>query len=120
MANIASTSSGAAPAVTHPPSFCFGLNPISGQQAWAILDLHGHVVLSSMSNDNNDQTLPLLQQQDVTILYEMMIAAAPLTTTQGPLSRMIISSFDKNNSKHIKYIMTRDATHIYIVQAKAS
>jgi hypothetical protein len=121
MANIASTPSGATPGVTPPPSFSFGLNPISGQQAWAILDLQGHVVSSSfMSNNNNkeDHTLPLLQQQDIAILYEMMIATAPITTAQGPLSRMTIS-FDNNNSKHIRYIMTRDATHIYIVQVKA-
>jgi hypothetical protein len=121
MATIASIPSGAAYAVPPPPSLDFGLNPISGQQAWAILDLQGRVLSSSMSNNNNineDQTLPLLQQQDVDILYEMMIAAAPITAAQGPLSRMTIS-FESNDSKHVQYILTRDATHIYIVQAKA-
>ncbi len=85
------------------PSVAFDpeTSPIPGQQAWAILDLHGNLVRSSAEGD------PVVQ--DYKTLYGMLVESTPLVSSEG-LKRMAI------NFGSLRYIVARDEHHIYLVQ----
>ena len=76
-------------------------SPIPGQQAWAILDLHGNLVRSSAEG--------ALVVRDAKTLYGMLVESTPLVSSEG-LKRMTI------NFGSLRYIVARDEHHIYLVQ----
>ena len=84
-------------------------SPIPGQQAWAILDLHGVMVKSSADSASSD--LPPVVQ-DAKTLYGMLVESTPLVSNGG-LKRMTI------NFASIRYVVAQDDSHIYLVQTKA-
>ena len=84
-------------------------SPIPGQQAWAILDLHGAMVKSSADPASGD--LPPVVQ-DAKTLYGMLVESTPLVSNGG-LKRMTI------NFSSIRYVVARDDSHIYLVQTQA-
>lgn len=91
-------------------------SPISGQQAWAILDLHGNMVRSSSAGGG--EVPPIVR--DAPTLYNMLVESTPLvtsnsdTTTTNGLKRMTI------NFSSVRYILARDENHIYLVQTKST
>ena len=93
--------------VGQPASFDPETSPIPGQQAWAILDLHGTMVRSSAS-DGSDPA-PILK--DAKTLYGMLVESTPLVSSDG-LKRMTI------HFSSIRYVVARDDHHIYLVQTK--
>jgi hypothetical protein len=79
-------------------------NPIPRQDGHAVLDLQGQVI-------QHNEKIPM---EDVKILYQMLVASAPLAQQQQ--KRMTIS-FDNNHGNHsVQYQVARDAQHIYIVK----
>ena len=91
------------------PLFDPEATPIPGQQAWAILDLHGTMIKSSVDPASGDLP-PVIQ--DAKTLYGMLVESTPLVS-DGGLKRMTI------NFSSIRYVVARDDSHIYLVQTKA-
>ena len=95
------------------PSFDPEASPIPGQQAWAILDLHGKLVRSSAdgsssNNSGGDTQPPILA--DAPTLYNMLVESTPLVASG--LNRMTI------NFSSLRYVVARDEHHVYLVQTK--
>lgn len=88
-------------------------SPVPGQQAWAILDLHGTMVRSSA-----DISSPIVQ--DAKTLYGMLVESTPLISNNqddngtGGLKRMTINFA----ASSLRYVIARDDHHIYLVQTK--
>ncbi len=83
------------------PTFDPETSPIPGQQAWAILDLHGTMVKSSPGIS------PVVQ--DAKTLYGMLVESTSLVSKDG-LKRMTI------HFGNMRYVVARDDHHIYLVQ----
>ncbi|KAG7370207.1 hypothetical protein IV203_027953 [Nitzschia inconspicua] len=79
------------------------LHPVPGQDGYVVLDLRGNLLQS-------DDKISL---NDVTVLYQMLVASASLDRQHIPASsqKRLIVSFDTCN-----YNVARDANHIYIVK----
>jgi hypothetical protein len=99
---------------TAAASFDPETSPVPGQQAWAILDLHGTMVRSSA-----DISSPIVQ--DAKTLYGMLVESTPLVSksqddngTGGGLKRMTINFA----ASSLRYVIARDDNHIYLVQTK--
>ena len=92
---------------TDLPSAAFDpeTSPIPGQQAWAILDLHGNLVRSSPPLPTG---LPPVVH-DAKTLYGMLVEATPIVAKEG-LKRMTV------NFSQTRYVVARDEHHIYLVQ----
>lgn len=107
------------------PAFDPEASPIPGQQAWAILDLHGRMVRrsnntsssSSTSTSTSTSSLPSIVL-DAPTLYNMLVESTPLvadtsTATNG-LNRMTVNFGGSSSS--LRYVVARDEHHVYLVQ----
>lgn len=87
------------PPTSPPPAFDLETSPVPGQIASAVLDLQGSVVRSGN----------LLPAHDVQILFEMFSQSAQISSDMERLS-VSLSGY--------RYVVTRDDTHVYIVQTR--
>lgn len=119
-------------------------SPIIGQQSFAILDLNGNVVRrssnssgqqssSSLESTANNTKLLLLSDNDILILFQMFLEIGNLSSFQkeekidnnnadassgdgGGGFRRFTVTFPSTPS--VRYIVSRDQGHVYIVQTK--
>mmetsp|Transcript_18424 Transcript_18424/g.51414 ORF Transcript_18424/g.51414 Transcript_18424/m.51414 type:complete len:125 (+) Transcript_18424:201-575(+) len=95
----------------HPlPALDPETSPIPGQQAWAILDLHGRLVRSSSAAAIAASGSALVR--DAPTLYAMLVEATPLVPSGSGLRRMTV------NLATVRYVIARDQHHVYLVQTK--
>jgi len=87
------------------------VSPIAGQTGWAVLDLQGSIVKQSSSS---------FQQNDLSILFQMFTLLPQEGDKQygneeigGGWERMTVHC-----SGSTRFIVTRDETHIYMVQTR--
>mmetsp|Transcript_9747 Transcript_9747/g.20401 ORF Transcript_9747/g.20401 Transcript_9747/m.20401 type:complete len:125 (+) Transcript_9747:337-711(+) len=100
-----------------PPAAAFDpeTSPIPGQQAWAVLDLHGKMVRSSAGgvvDANNTNDIPPLLR-DAPTLYGMLVESTPLVEAGNGLIKMTVDF-----SASLRYVVARDDHHVYLVQTK--
>ena len=86
-------------------------SPVQGQMGWAVMDLQGRVLRNVG-----------LSQQDTSLLFQILQESTPLVNN---------NSNNKNNDKkdglqkltisfsETKFLITRDETHVYLVQTRA-
>ena len=84
-------------------------SPVQGQMGWAVMDLQGRVLRNVG-----------LSQQDTSLLFQILQESTPL-----------VNNNNKNNDKkdglqkltisfsETKFLITRDETHVYLVQTRA-
>ena len=96
-------------------------SPIQNQVASATLDLQGNVVATTSSNDQT------IDSTATKLLYQIFLEVGTLHLTSFRRITVSASSFLKNNdanrttttgNRTIRYILTRDDAHIYIVAQK--
>eukprot|EP00934_Nitzschia_sp_Nitz4_P002799 Nitzschia sp. Nitz4//scaffold4_size323378//59131//59379//NITZ4_000628-RA/size323378-processed-gene-0.264-mRNA-1//1//CDS//3329553303//2789//frame0 len=74
-------------------------SPIAGQTGWAVLDLQGELVKSSE-----------FLEQDRTLLLQLLQQGASVATEDFQRLTITFSSS--------RFVVTRDKTHIYMVQTR--
>ena len=97
-------------------------SPIHDQVASATLDLQGNIVATTMSNNND----PSIDSTAAQLLYQIFLEVGSLHLTS--FRRITISSSSLplnhrpagtgNDTNSIRYILTRDDAHIYIIAQK--
>lgn len=107
-----------------PPMLDLDASPIAGQTGWAVLDLQGNV-LKSNSLSAVDTDAPILfqmLQQSATIHKNTVEGDAVAgggggeekqNKTSAPLTRMTVTF-----PGVARFLVTRDETHIYLVQTR--
>lgn len=82
-----------------PPSLDLDASPVQGQLASAVLDLQGNIVRGQLA------------PPEASTLYQMLLEAGNL-----PLEafRRLTVTFPS-----VRYVVTRDETHVYIVQTRS-
>ena len=82
-------------------------SPVQGQMGWAVMDLQGRVLRNVG-----------LSQQDTSLLFQILQESTPLVNNNkndkdGGLQKLTISFSET------KFLITRDETHVYLVQTRA-
>ena len=85
--------------------------PIKDQIASAVLDLHGNLV----STTSTSKQL-MIDTTATKLLYQILLEVGSLHLPS--FRRITLSSSSLNTDSSIRYIMTRDDAHIYIVAQK--
>jgi hypothetical protein len=82
-----------------PPSLDLEASPVQGQLASAVLDLRGNIVRGQLA------------PADTSTLFQMLVEAGSLSL-EG--FRRLTVTFPS-----VRYVVSRDETHVYIVQTRA-
>lgn len=90
------------PTAIPPPALDLEASPLQGQMASAVLDLEGNLVVGGGSE------LP-----DAALLFEMLSEVGTLPSLTS-FQRMTVSF-----PNTVRYIVSRDERHVYIVQTRA-
>ena len=84
-------------------------SPVQGQMGWAVMDLQGRVLRNVG-----------LSQQHTSLLFQILQESTPLVNnnnknndTKDGLQKLTISFSET------KFLITRDETHVYLVQTRA-
>lgn len=80
------------------PALDLESSPVSGQMASAVLDLEGNLLRGQVP------------ESEASILFEMFSQSAKVSNDIQRISVSFASGY--------RYVMTRDETHVYIVQAR--
>ena len=86
--------------MTTPPMMLdLDASPIAGQIGWAVMDLDGQMIKSNSVKD-----------KDISILFQMLQESAKIQGQQ-PLKRLTVTF-----PGVARFLVTRDESHIYMVQ----
>ena len=88
---------------TPPPMLDLDASPIAGQIGWAVLDIEGNMIKSHA-----------LKESDISILFQMLQESAKIQG-QEPLKRLTVTF-----PGVARFLVTRDESHIYMVQTNAA
>lgn len=84
-----------------PPALDLEENPVPGQIASAILDLEGNLVKGTLS------------AREASLLFQMLVEAGSLQLSD--FKRLTVTV-----SPTIRYVVSRDETHVFVVQTRSS
>jgi len=82
------------------PAIDLDTSPVQGQLASAVLDLQGNMIRGQLA------------PQDASTLFQMLVETGNLQS-QDKFRRLTVTF------PSIRYVMTRDESHVYIVQTRA-
>jgi hypothetical protein len=97
-------------------------SPINDQIASAVLDLHGNLIAQSKTVNTTaaatETTVGMIDARTANILYQIFLEAGLLQISS--FRRMTISSskIAPSLSESVRYIISRDDTHIYVIAQK--